>query len=408
MLDFLLLTLLGFLGSFGHCVGMCGPLTAAFSIAHKDQKVSIGQQLYYHGILNLARIASYVFVGGLIGAIGSVLIAGGQLAGIDSHLRQGFAIFTGLLLIWMGLLKLNPQIFPKIPFLHPFLQGGLHQQLGTAMNHFAHQTSWLTPALLGMAWGLMPCGFLYAAQVKAAESGNVWTGATTMLAFGLGTLPSMLGIGVLTSRMTADRRSQLSRLGGWVMLLMGGLALFRTSFMIENLTGHLSLGCLMLTLVARPVSRLWPKLLCYRRFFGVSAFVFAIAHLLQMIEHQFNWNLAAIAFMSPEHQWGLWAGITAVLLMIPLAVTSSNWMMRALGTIWHRIHGLTVPIFGLAVIHTLWVGSNYLGALQPAGNNYLAASILGGLTLSSLLIRQKWIWSLFTFEKFYKPIRQVK
>jgi sulfite exporter TauE/SafE len=80
---------------------------------------------------------------------------------------------------------------------------------------------WWTPALLGSVWGLIPCGFLYAAQIKAAETGNLWLGAATMLAFGLGTMPMMLGVGVSASKLSADKRSQLFRLGGWVTLTIG-------------------------------------------------------------------------------------------------------------------------------------------------------------------------------------------
>jgi len=69
-----------------------------------------------------------------------------------------------------------------------------------------------------MVWGLIPCGFLYA--IKAAETGNLWRDAA-VLAFGLGTLPTMLGVGVSTSLVSADRRSQLFRLGGWITSPLG-------------------------------------------------------------------------------------------------------------------------------------------------------------------------------------------
>lgn len=104
MLDLLLIVVLGFLGSFGHCVGMCGPLTVAFSLSHKQETPSSWrQQLYFHALLNLGRIVSYALVGAGIGALGSVLIASGQMAGIGSNLRQWMAILTGVMLVWFGL-----------------------------------------------------------------------------------------------------------------------------------------------------------------------------------------------------------------------------------------------------------------------------------------------------------------
>lgn len=260
MIDLFLVMTLGFLGSFGHCVGMCGPLTIAFSLSVKDPltKDDPGwrRSLIFHLLLNVGRILSYVLVGAGIGAIGSVLLAGGQLAGIESDLRRGLAVLTGVLLIWMGLTQINPKGFAKLPFLHPLRQVNLHQKLSTGMIKLAlHSRPW-TPLLLGLMWGLIPCGFLYTAQLKAAETGSLWQGSQTMLSFGLGTVPSMLGVGMSASLLSADRRSQLFRLGGWVTLTIGLLTLLRSSHM-QDYTGHGALLFLMLALVARPISRLW-------------------------------------------------------------------------------------------------------------------------------------------------------
>jgi uncharacterized protein len=120
--DFLLMSTLGFLGSFGHCLGMCGPLTVAFSLSLGATSPPTWQaKLGFNLLLNLGRIISYGLVGFVIGTIGSVLIAGGQLAGIGSGLRQGLAIGTGLLLIWFGLHQIQPTWLPKLPLLHPAL-----------------------------------------------------------------------------------------------------------------------------------------------------------------------------------------------------------------------------------------------------------------------------------------------
>ena len=100
---------LGFLGSFGHCVGMCGPLTVAFSLSGQQDKPKWQQQVYFHTLLNLGRIISYVLVGAAIGAIGSIAIASGQMAGIGSEVRRWLATLTGIMLILFGLAQINPQ-----------------------------------------------------------------------------------------------------------------------------------------------------------------------------------------------------------------------------------------------------------------------------------------------------------
>lgn len=401
MTDLLLVMLLGLLGSFGHCVGMCGPLTAAFALSQSSEQSATWQQrLAFHGLLNLGRILSYALVGAGIGALGSVLVAGGQLAGISSGLRQGLSIATGLLLIWMGLTQINPKLLPGIPLLHPILQGHLHERLSAGMMKLSRHAYWWTPALLGMTWGLIPCGFLYTAQVKAAETGNLWHGMATMLAFGLGTVPSMLGIGVSTSLLSRDRRSQLFRMGGWVTLAIGILTLLRTDEMVDY-TGYTALFCLMLAIVARPISRLWSFPLRYRRALGVGAYVLSLAHTGHMLDHTFEWDLQGLSFMLPTQQAGIWAGIVAVGLMTPLALTSFDAIVQRLGRYWRWLHLLSVPAFVLCTVHTVLIGSSYLGAIEWTATNELLSGLLGMVTLIVLLIRFRWVWSLLGLKKVY-------
>ncbi|PSN11489.1 ferric reductase [filamentous cyanobacterium CCT1] len=394
MLDLLLIASVGFLGSFGHCLGMCGPITVAFSLSQSNATPSRWQHISFHLLLNFGRLISYALVGVAIGALGSVLVASGQMAGIGSPLRQGVAVVTGLLLIWFGLAQISPQHMPKVPFLNPM--SGLHDRLSRAMQALSLNPQRWTPLLLGLAWGLIPCGFLYAAQLKAAETTDPWAGGATMLAFGIGTLPMMLGVGVSTGWVSSDRRGQLFRLGGWITLVIGLLTVFRGSGSVD-LTGHGALICLFLALIARPVSRLWSPLLVYRRALGVGAFVLSIAHIGHMVT--MGWNPLALPFLLPRLQAGGWAGIVAFGLMTPLALTSFDQAQRYLGHQWRRLHLLSLPIFVLVVAHTLLLGSHYLGGFERA--NWLAAIALITLALLALLLRWPWFWSLLSLEKYY-------
>lgn len=406
MVDLLLIAALGFLGSFGHCAGMCGPIATAFSLSlQRDGSPTWREQIYFHGLLNLGRILSYALVGAGIGSVSSALIAGGQLAGAGSTLRQGIAMLTGLLLVWFGLMQINPGFLPRLPILHPLIQGNWHQRLSSAMMRLSTTSAWWTPALLGMLWGLIPCGFLYAAQLKTAETSNLWRGSATMLAFGLGTLPIMLGVGVSASMVSRDRRSQLYSMGGWVTLTIGILTLFRSGEMVD-LTGHASLICLMLVLIARPISRLWSSLLHYRRALGVGAFVLALAHLAHMLT--MGWSVSALPFLLPHLQVGGWAGLIAFVLMIPLALTSFNWAQKQLSKRWRQLHLLSVPAFVLAVVHTLLLGTSYLGSFNGSVSNLWATGGVGTVALLTLLIRRQWFWSLLTLERFYASPTQCQ
>jgi uncharacterized protein len=409
MIDFFLLLILGFLGSFGHCAGMCGPIAAAFSLSQR--RASINQPLRYlhssamlfHLLLNFGRLLSYVLIGAGIGALGSVLIAGGQMAGVGSLLRRIMALMTGSLLIWFGLTQVSPEILPKLPLLHPLLQGKLHERLSQAMVKLSMGDRWWTPFFLGAIWGLIPCGFLYTAQIKAAGTGSFWAGGLTMLGFGLGTLPTMLLVGISAEAMSRDRRSQLFRMGGWVTLVIGILTLLRSADTMVDYTGHAALICLMLSLVARPISRLWSFPLRYRRAFGVGAFILSIAHTFHMIVHSWNWQVNKLFFMLPQHQFAILAGGVALLLMLPLALTSFDRAQNWLGKGWRSLHLLSIPVLILVVLHAMLVGSHYLGALQLTAVNRGAAIGLGIMGAIVLVARCRWAWLLLGISKFYVP-----
>ena len=400
MLDLLLIATVGFLGSFGHCAGMCGPLTVAFSLSNagKDKLASFR----FHLLLNLGRIVAYALVGAAIGGLGSVLIASGQMAGSGSGLRRAIAILTGTMLIWFGLIQIKPDLLPRLPLLHPIS----HDRINNAMTKIATQKSWWIPSALGLLWGLIPCGFLYAAQIKAAETGNPILGAATMFAFGMGTLPTMLGVGFFAGRFSADKRSQLFRAGGWVTIAIGLITLLRTDAMVD-LTGHTALLCLMLALIARPVSKFLPQLLRYRRALGVGGFTIALAHTFHMLNHTLQWNFDALSFMLPQHQLGMLAGMVALLLMIPAAVTSSDRIQNYLGKRWRQIHLLSVPAFLLCAIHAVLIGSHYLGGFEWRLHNQLLTVMLAVVAVLVMFVRSRLFWSLLSLENFYvSPVKQ--
>jgi sulfite exporter TauE/SafE len=307
------------------------------------------------------------------------------------------------MLIWFGLGQIKPDFLPHIPLLHPILKGNLHNRLSAVMMKLSAQTQWWTPALLGMTWGLMPCGFLYAAQIKAAATGNLWQGVATMLAFGVGTLPIMLGVGVSTALISKDRRSQLLRLGGWVTLIIGAITLLRTGDTMTDYSGHAALICLILSLIARPVNSFWSAPLRYRRALGVGAFVLSGVHTIHHFEHSLNWNFTAVWFLPLEFQWGMSAGVVALVLMTPAACTSFDFLQKSLGKHWRQIHLLSVPALLLSAIHTVLIGSHYLGTLRLSWTNQLAVILLGIIIFGVLLVRSRHFWLYLGLEKFYVP-----
>jgi DMSO/TMAO reductase YedYZ heme-binding membrane subunit len=203
--------------------------------------------------------------------------------------------------------------------------------------------------------------------------------------------------------MSKDRRSQLFRLGGWVTLIIGIITLLRTGDTMVDYSGHAALICLILALVARPLSGFCPSSMRYRRALGVGAFVLSAVHTIHNIEHSLEWNFAAVWFLPLEFQWAMGAGAVALVLMSPAACTSFDFLQKSLGKRWRQIHLLSIPALLLATIHVVLIGSHYLGALRLTWGNRLAALLLVIITLGVLLVRSHFFWSILKLEKFYVP-----
>ncbi|MEM1368325.1 MAG: sulfite exporter TauE/SafE family protein [Cyanobacteria bacterium P01_H01_bin.15] len=400
--ELLLVFGLGFLGSFGHCVGMCGPLAIAFSLSGQRDPTQPAP-LTFHLLLNLGRLISYGLVGLFIGGVGSVLVASGQFAGVGSQLRQSISILTGTLLIWLGLVQIAPNFLPRLPLLNAGLGQRLTHQFQSAIANLPPTFAGVMPLCVGLGWGVIPCGFLYSAQLTAASTSNGLAGALTMVSFGLGTFPSMVGVGFLSMHLSRDRKSQLFRLGGWLTLIIGVLTLLRSGEGHSDYTGYGSLVALILALVARPLHRLYPALLSYRRAFGVGAFMLAFVHVLAIVAHSWSWNLQAFNFLLAQHQQGIKSGAFALLLMLPLTLTSFNRAQKVLGAHWRTLHLLSLPTLMAIGLHCLLTSDRYLGQLSLTFTNYAWTVGLALVIASVFLIRARWIWRCFNLEKYYVP-----
>jgi uncharacterized protein len=389
MIDLLLMLTLGFLGSFGHCAGMCGSLAVALATDSSATAVTWKQTWWFHGVMNLGRVLSYGLSGAVLGGVSAAVVSGGQLVGIGSQLRSIIALIGGLLLIGSGLGQIFPGEWPLPKF-------------GNTCRRSIQKTT-QQPWLLGILWGLIPCGFLYTAQLKAIESGSISQGALTMLAFGLGTAPVMLGIGVSAGYLSLERRSQLRRAGGWIAIIVGILTLGRSGEMMSDGTGYGAIICLVLALVARPLSKLWPGLMSYRRLLGVGAAVLSIAHTLHVVVHGWDWNWGAWAFMVPSQQVGILAGCGSLGLLLPAAFTSFDRAQTYLGQNWRRLHLLGIPAVMLATSHGILTGASYLGTVQVTFDHQVRSIIFLMLIVLVFLIRWQRLWSLLAAERFYTP-----
>jgi sulfoxide reductase heme-binding subunit YedZ len=122
-----------------------------------------------------------------------------------------------------------------------------------------------------------------------------------------------------------------------------------------HVIGKTALNFLMLTLMVTPVRQLtgYTHLLRIRRMLGLFAFFYALLHFTTYLwlDQYFDW--AAIGKDIVKRPY-ITIGFTALLLLIPLAVTSTNKMMRRLGRRWQKLHRLVYVITILGVWHYYW------------------------------------------------------
>lgn len=202
------LFIVGLLGA-GHCAGMCGGIVGAMSLQAPRGGAAIGVHLAY----NLGRIASYALAGLLAGAIG-------QAAGNLLPLQRGLYLFASLMLVGMGIYLLG-----ATQALGWIENGGqvLWKRIQPLTGRFLPVRGMAQALPLGMLWGWLPCGLVYSALTTALASGSVGRGALSMLAFGLGTLPSLLLTGLLLTRFRRFAQARATRVVSGLLVLGYGL-----------------------------------------------------------------------------------------------------------------------------------------------------------------------------------------
>ena len=201
--------ILGLLGG-GHCLGMCGGLMGALTLAIPVEQR--GQRFRLLLSYNLGRILSYAVAGLLLG------LAGWALA--SSPAAIGLRVVAALLLIamglylagwWSGLTRIEA------------LGRGLWRRIQPLTRRFMPVDSTAKALVLGSLWGWLPCGLVYSTLLWASSQGNALDSAALMLTFGLGTLPVLLATGMAAERLTAVLRKQGVRSVGGALVILFGL-----------------------------------------------------------------------------------------------------------------------------------------------------------------------------------------
>ena len=143
-------------------------------------------------------------------------------------------------------------------------------------------------------------------------------------------------------------------------------------------TGSTTLNLLTITLAITPVRKLIPALgwlIRFRRLLGLFAFFYATLHMLTYVALYANFDIQAMLADVTKRRF-ITAGVLAYLLLLPLALTSTNWAIRKLGgKQWNRLHMLIYLAAVCGVIHYWWQVKP--GVLAPMGITIIVAILLG-------------------------------
>ena len=202
-----LLFIIGLLTSV-HCVAMCGGINLSQCVPYKQADLVKNNKLSNlrpSFMYNTGRVISYTIVGGIVGALGSVISLSGAGRGI-------VAITAGVFMVIMGLNMLN--IFPWLRRLNPRMPGIFAGKID-------EQKQSKRPLYVGLLNGLMPCGPLQAMQLYALSTGDPVKGALSMFLFSIGTVPLMFGLGALSTILTKKFTNRMMTVSAALVVVLG-------------------------------------------------------------------------------------------------------------------------------------------------------------------------------------------
>ena len=201
--------ILGLLGG-GHCLGMCGGLMGALTLAIPAEQRARRVRLLV--MYNLGRVLSYAAIGLLVGLLGWAVASSPGATGMRVAAAL-LLIVMGLYLAgwWSGLTRIER------------LGRGLWRCIQPVAHRLLPVSTMPRALLLGALWGWLPCGLVYSSLLWAASQGDALHSALLMLAFGLGTWPVLLATGLAAERITTLLRQRGVRMAGGLLVILFGI-----------------------------------------------------------------------------------------------------------------------------------------------------------------------------------------
>jgi sulfoxide reductase heme-binding subunit YedZ len=145
-------------------------------------------------------------------------------------------------------------------------------------------------------------------------------------------------------------------------------------------TGGTAILLLLLSLAVTPVQTVtgWRKISTIRKSLGLWAFAYAVLHMLVFVGLDYAFSLEFILLDGLPSKPYILMGLAALLILTPLAITSTKGMQKRLGKAWKKLHRWVYAAGIFAVIHYIWV------VKVPFGKPTLYAVILAVLLAARL------------------------
>jgi sulfite exporter TauE/SafE len=215
---------IAFLGSIGHCTGMCGGFVIAYTSAKISEKWRKTYSALAHFLYNIGRVSSYVMLGIIFGYIGSVV-------SVSMETKGFLFLFVGIVMILMGLSLLGQLKFlNKIEFSidsSNFFKKSFAKLMASE--------SLISFYFLGMLNGFIPCGFTYFFLAVAIATTSIVDGALVMLLFGLSTVPILFSLGFVVGFLKQSKfRNIMMKLASISIILFGLFTGFKAMMLING------------------------------------------------------------------------------------------------------------------------------------------------------------------------------
>jgi sulfite exporter TauE/SafE len=196
-----------------HCAAMCGGLVAVYAADLSPR--ARWRRGAAHAAYNGGRLLAYSTLGAAAGAIGASADLAAGLVGLG----RLAALTAGLFIVLWGVVGLLDAL--GVATVRTATPGWIRRLAGRTFALVTRRDPVSRAAVIGLATGLMPCGWLYAFVVAAGGSASMLAGAGLMTLFWLGTVPMMAGLGIGLRLLSGPLRRQIPIVSALVVIALG-------------------------------------------------------------------------------------------------------------------------------------------------------------------------------------------